>query len=64
MSCVVSSLAQLMMDPHYRSISGFQSLVQKEWIVMGHPFTSRHHLTSKITRLSPDGTTEEAPIEV
>lgn len=41
MSAVVSSLAQLIMDPHFRTINGFQSLVQKEWITLGHPFTKR-----------------------
>lgn len=43
-SCVVSSLVELMADPHYRSISGFESLVQKEWVALGHAFTSRHGL--------------------
>ncbi|CAG9791071.1 unnamed protein product [Diatraea saccharalis] len=35
---VVSSLTQLMLDPHFRTISGFQSLIQKEWVALGHPF--------------------------
>ncbi|KOB78688.1 putative myotubularin [Operophtera brumata] len=30
-SAVVSSLTQLLVDPYFRTISGFQSLVQKEW---------------------------------
>lgn len=29
------------MDPHFRTINGFQSLVQKEWITMGHAFGKR-----------------------
>ena len=41
----MSSLVQLMVDPHYRSISGFESLIQKEWVALGHPFTTRHALT-------------------
>uniref|UniRef100_A0A3Q3NIV7 Myotubularin related protein 10 n=1 Tax=Labrus bergylta TaxID=56723 RepID=A0A3Q3NIV7_9LABR len=42
---VVSSLVQLMLDPHYRSIVGFQSLVQKEWVMAGHRFLDRcNHL--------------------
>lgn len=45
LSCVVSSLVQLMIDPHFRSVSGFEALVQKEWVAMGHPFTTRHGLT-------------------
>lgn len=29
------------MDPHFRTINGFQSLVQKEWITLGHAFSKR-----------------------
>ena len=46
LSCVVSSLVQIMCDPHYRTITGFESLVQKEWVAMGHPFTSRSGLVA------------------
>lgn len=43
--CVVSSLVQLMLDPHYRSVIGFQGLVQKEWVMAGHRFLDRcNHL--------------------
>jgi myotubularin-related protein 10/11/12 len=38
---IVSSLVQLLCDPSTRTIVGFQSLVQKEWIALGHPFCSR-----------------------
>ncbi|XP_034052908.1 LOW QUALITY PROTEIN: myotubularin-related protein 10 [Gymnodraco acuticeps] len=41
LNCVVSSLVQLMLDPHYRSLVGFQSLVQKEWVMAGHRFLDR-----------------------
>ncbi|RVE74590.1 hypothetical protein OJAV_G00023070 [Oryzias javanicus] len=45
LNCIVSSLVQLMLDPHYRSITGFQSLVQKEWVMAGHRFLDRcNHL--------------------
>ncbi|KAJ8340479.1 hypothetical protein SKAU_G00351120 [Synaphobranchus kaupii] len=45
LSCVVSSLVQLMLDPHFRSLTGFQSLVQKEWVKAGHRFLDRcNHL--------------------
>ena len=45
LNCVVSSLVQLMLDPHYRSLVGFQSLVQKEWVMAGHRFLDRcNHL--------------------
>lgn len=41
MGCVVSSLVQVMCDPHCRTQHGFQSLVQKEWVMAGHRFYSR-----------------------
>lgn len=43
--CVISSLIQVMMDPHCRTKLGFQSLIQKEWIIGGHCFLDRcNHL--------------------
>ncbi|KAF7226560.1 myotubularin-related protein 11 isoform X1 [Nothobranchius furzeri] len=41
MSCMVSSLVQVMCDPHCRTQHGFQGLVQKEWVMAGHRFYSR-----------------------
>ncbi|RVE63211.1 hypothetical protein OJAV_G00165700 [Oryzias javanicus] len=55
MSCVVSSLVQVMSDPHYRSQHGFQSLVQKEWVMAGHRFYSRNNYHR-------DNDKEEAPV--
>ncbi|CAK1542013.1 unnamed protein product [Leptosia nina] len=41
---VVSCVTQLLLDPYFRTISGFQSLIQKEWLALGHPFCDRFGL--------------------
>lgn len=30
-----------MIDSHFRTIVGLQTLIQKEWVVMGHQFCTR-----------------------
>ncbi|XP_038640245.1 myotubularin-related protein 10 isoform X2 [Scyliorhinus canicula] len=45
LSCVIASVIQVMADPHFRTMLGFQSLMQKEWVVAGYRFLDRcNHL--------------------
>ncbi|KAJ1873809.1 phosphatidylinositol-3-phosphatase ymr1, partial [Coemansia sp. S17] len=37
----LTSLAQLCLDPYYRTIKGFAVLIEKEWVSFGHQFTLR-----------------------
>ena len=38
---VVASIAQLILDSYYRTIRGFQTLIQKMWVLGGHQFLLR-----------------------
>lgn len=58
--CVVSSLTQIILDPWYRTIDGFQSLIQKDWVALEHPFQRRlGQVRLVIDDNSPD---EESPV--
>ena len=52
-----SSLAALLLDPHYRTIAGFLSLIQRDWLAFGHKFSDRCAHTAHATggaTLDPD----------
>eukprot|EP01128_Nolandella_sp_AFSM9_P003538 TRINITY_DN152_c2_g1_i5.p1 TRINITY_DN152_c2_g1~~TRINITY_DN152_c2_g1_i5.p1 ORF type:complete len:603 (-),score=109.51 TRINITY_DN152_c2_g1_i5:72-1880(-) len=63
----LSSLSQILLDPHYRTFRGFEQLIEKEWIQFGHQVSHRaSHLSSllKITNSGDGGhyEDEESPI--
>ncbi|XP_061451993.1 myotubularin-related protein 10 isoform X2 [Rhineura floridana] len=53
LSCCVASLVQVMLDPYFRTIAGFQSLIQKEWVMAGYPFLDRCNHLKKSDKESP-----------
>ncbi|XP_041347443.1 myotubularin-related protein 3-like isoform X2 [Gigantopelta aegis] len=53
----IVAVAELLLDPYYRTIRGFQSLVEREWLEFGHKFADRcgHAINS-------DDSNEKSPV--
>ena len=46
-SCLLSSLAQILLDPFYRTFAGFRILIYKEWVYYGHNFYKSNNLSKE-----------------
>ncbi|KAH1021135.1 hypothetical protein HUJ04_010687 [Dendroctonus ponderosae] len=50
----VCSIATLLLDPYYRTISGYQALIEKDWLAFGHKFSDRcGHIQTESKEISP-----------
>lgn len=45
----ITSLVQLLSDPYFRTIAGFETLIRKDWLSFGHRFSHRNQFNDSIT---------------
>ncbi|KAI8906549.1 protein-tyrosine phosphatase-like protein [Powellomyces hirtus] len=57
------SLAELCLDPYYRTIEGFAVLIEKEWVSFGHKFRDRCGHLSRDNSLTPDRSSVGAQLQ-
>ncbi|KAF9366852.1 hypothetical protein BGX34_003952 [Mortierella sp. NVP85] len=53
------SLAQILMDPYYRTINGLRILIEKEWLSSGHPFQARTGAVQSQKKANPSTSDDE-----
>lgn len=48
------SIASLILDPYYRTIDGFQAMIEKDWLAFGHKFSDRcGHIGGESKEMAP-----------
>ena len=55
----IVSIAELCLDPYYRTFNGFRVLVEKEWLAFGHRFS---HRSNQVGQLGATVSSSFAPI--
>lgn len=48
------AIASIILDPYYRTIDGFQTLIRKDWLAFGHKFNDRcGHINRENGEMAP-----------